>query len=191
MRPNRIYAALSTALALFLLLAPQRAEAGIRDTFSLRAVGSLGGPVGLIGYDSPYWNPTTAPFTLRLAGQIRAPKYTPVSLEISAVIPCGFGANLLFDVFQSDRVRVHLLDLGIFWNAFKPVSVQRLHRDFDLTAGLGLDVRVWKTLSVSADWRVFLPNPATTLPNYADFAIPMYVEAARGGQLWIGAAYSW
>ncbi len=190
MRAHRISVVPALIAACF-ALSPLTAHAALGDKLTLRAAASLGGPVGLIGDDSPYWKPTTAPFTLRLAGQLSAPAYTPLTLEINAVIPCGFGVNLLFDVFRSDRLRVHLLDLGVFWNAFKPVSVQRLHRQFDLTAGLGVDVRVWRTLSVSADWRVFLPNPMTTLPDYADFALPMYREALKGGQLWIGAAYAW
>jgi hypothetical protein len=169
---------------------PSTAAAFSLEPFHVRAAAGVGGPVGLIGHDG-YWKPTTAPFTLRLAGQLRLPEYTPLALEVNAVVPYGLGMNLLFDVVQTDRIRVHLFDLGFFWNAWKPVTVQRLKRSVDLTVGLGLDVRIKGSWSVSADWRLFLPNPLTTLPAYAEFALPMYEEALKGGQLWFGAAYCW
>ncbi len=166
---------------------PARADIG---PFQLRALGGVGGPVGLIGYDG-YWKPTTAPFTERLAVQLRLQQYTPLVLEVSAVIPYGLGFNVLTDIVQTDRVRVHLFDLGVFWNAYMPVSVQRIKRDFDITLGAGVDVRVKDRWSLSLDYRLFLPNPITTLPEYADFALPVYGEALRGGQLWLSAGYSW
>jgi opacity protein-like surface antigen len=184
-----------TALAAFLalipplLLLPATARADV-GPFQIRALGSVGGPVGLIGYDG-YWRQTTAPFTVRLAGQMRLQQYTPLALEISAVIPYGIGANLLTDVIQTDRVRVHLFDIGIFWNAYMPVSVSRIKRDFDLTLGAGIDVRVKDSWSLSLDYRMFLPNPVTVLPAYADFALPIYTEALRGGQLWLSVGYCW
>jgi hypothetical protein len=177
-------------LALFCHIRPAAAKDGPLDPFHIRVIAGLGGPVGLIGYDD-YWRPTTMPFTLRLAGQLRLPEYTPLALEISAVIPNGFGANLLFDIVQTDWVRVHLIDVGFFWNAFQPVTVQRYKRDVDLTLGLGVDVRIKDGWSVALDWRLFLPNPITTIPAYADFSYPIYGEALRGGQLWLSAAYCW
>lgn len=176
-------------LSMALFFSPSTAQAGL-DPFQIRAVAGGGGPVGLIGYDD-YWRPTTSVFTLRLAGQLRLPEYTPLALEVSAVIPNGFGLNLLTDVFKTEWVRIHLFDIGIFWNAFQPVSVQRYKRDLDLTFGAGIDVHIKGAWSVSADWRMFLPNPITVLPKYADFAVPIYIEAARGGQLWLSAAYCW
>lgn len=183
---------LALMMVVFLLagVLPATAAAFSLEPFHIRAGASVGGPVGLIGYDG-YWKTSTPPFTLRLMGQLRLPKYTSLALEISSVVPYGLGANLLFDVVQTDRIRVHLFDLGFFWNAWKPVVVQRLKRSVDLTVGLGLDVRIKDSWSVSADWRVFMPNPWTTLPAYSEFALPMYEEALKGGQLWLGAAYCW
>ncbi len=182
--------ALSAALCcLFTLLQPAAARADV-GPFQLRALGGVGGPVGLIGYDG-YWKPSTAPFTERLAVQLRLRQYTPLVLEVSAVIPYGLGLNVLTDVVQTDRVRVHLFDLGVFWNAYMPVSVQRIRRDFDITLGAGVDIRLKDAWSLSLDYRLFLPNPITTLPVYADFAMPIYGEALRGGQLWLSAGYCW
>jgi len=185
----RQVALLAALCGTFVLLRPLPAQADV-GPFQIRALGGIGGPVGLIGYDG-YWRPSTAPLTLRLAGQLRLKEYTPLVLEISAVIPYGLGVNILTDIIQTDRVRVHLFDLGFFWNAYMPVSVQRIKRSVDITLGAGVDVRIKDSWSVSLDYRLFLPDPISTLPAYADFALPIYAEALRGGQLWLSAGYCW
>jgi len=175
--------------ALFLIL-PATAQAGIPDYLDLELSAGLGGPVGLIGAHYP-GGVSTTPFTLIVAGRLGFRKFTPLKLELNAVIPNGFGANLRLDAFRFDRVTVHLPDLGIFWNAFKPVTAARIQRPLDFTLGGGIDVRVWKDLSVGAEWRWFIPNPVTVLPDYDGFAYPAYSEAIRGGQLWLNASYCW
>ena len=181
---------LATALSALFLTLPATARAGLPDYLSLDVSLGLGGPVGLIGASYP-GGVTTTPFTLVVAGRLGFPGYTPLKLELNAVIPNGFGANLRLDAVRLGRVTVHAPDIGVFWNAFKPVSASRVSRPIDFTLGAGVDVRVWQDLSVGAEWRCFIPNPITVIPDYDGFSYPAYEEALRGGQLWLNVSYSW
>ncbi|MFA6604348.1 MAG: hypothetical protein WCT10_05990 [Patescibacteria group bacterium] len=175
--------------ALFLAL-PTAAQAELPKLLDLDLSVGLGGPAGLIGASYPS-DISTEPFTLVLAGRAGLPDYTPLKLELNAVIPNGFGANLRLDAVRVGRVIVHFPDLGIFWNVFRPMTAPRIQRPLDLTLGGGVDIRVWKDLSAGAEYRWFLPNPITVLPDYNSFAYPAYSEAARGGQLWLNVSHSW
>ena len=181
---------LTAVLSALMLALPAAAQAKFPEFLDLDVSVGLGGPVGLIGASYPSGVSTT-PFTVIVAGRLGFTGYTPLKLELNAVIPNGFGANLRLDAVRLDRVTVHLPDLGIFWNAFKPVSAARIPRPLDFTLGGGVDVLVWKDLSVGAEWRWFIPNPMTVIPDYDGFAYPAYAEALRGGQLWLNASYCW
>lgn len=117
---------------------------------------------------------------------------TPIALEASMFIPYGGGFNMLIDVFRNDRVHVHLFDPGIFW-AFTPeqrVVGPKFERSFDITAGAGIEVRVYDRWIVNADWRWFFPNPGEVWAVYGDFARKPYMRALIGGQIWIGVSYA-
>lgn len=152
---------------------------------------AVGGAPWMAGYENLYGSSTTAIFTGHVGVRLRMPKYTPFVLEVSAVFPYGFGANLGVDVVHTNRVRLHIVDFGVFGNFTVPVSVARLERKMDFTVGLGLEVKLTKTVSMTLDWRIFLPPPAATLRHYGDFARPLYDEALKGGQIWIGFSRVW
>jgi hypothetical protein len=126
-----------------------------------------------------------------IAGRLGFPEYSPVRLELNAVIPSGLGVNLMLDVLKIKNVRLHLLDPGLFWNIGRPVSVARIARKADITLGAGADLKVWNGWSVGLNWRWFIPNPLTVIPDYDGFSYPAYREALRGGQLWLSASYTW
>lgn len=149
-----------------------------------------GGPAGFIVAGNPE-EATTSFFTGYAYARFRLPKMTPVALELNAVVPCGFGVNLLTDVIHLGRFRAHFFDIGIFWNAFDPVSVRRVRRSWDLTLGTGAEVRITERWAATFDWRVFLPNPYDVITGYGDFSRLVYAEALKGGQTWLGASYSW
>jgi hypothetical protein len=71
------------------------------------------------------------------------------------------------------------------------VNAAKIPRLYDITAGGGVDVRVWRDLSVGIEWRWFIPDPIGIIPKYDGFAVPAYEEALRGGQLWLNTSYSW
>lgn len=152
---------------------------------------AVGGAPWMKTYDNLYGASTTAVFTGHVGVRLRMPKYTPLVLEISAVFPYGIGATVGVDVIHTDRVRLHIGDFGVFGNFTVPVSVARLERKMDLVIGLGLEVKLTKTVSVTLDWRAFLPPPITTLRHYGDFARPLYDEVFKGGQIWIGFSRVW
>lgn len=182
-----------TALSVFFALgfAPSRASAGVLDVLDLKVEAAVGGPIALIGANYP-GGVTTAPLTLKLAGRIGLPRHSPISLELNAIVPHGIGFNFRLEVLKlANRVSIHLFDLGIFFNLGDPVTVSRIKRTWDLTAGLGCDVRVWRNLEVGLEWRWFLPNPIAVIQDYGSFAYPAYREAARGGQLWATVGYTW
>ncbi|KPJ85736.1 hypothetical protein AMJ57_01970 [Parcubacteria bacterium SG8_24] len=170
---------------------PASAEAALLEgKLEVEAIAGLGGPL-ILAFTDLEVDHSTGPFMLYLAGRVRSPQYTPLGLELNAVIPHGFGLNLIIDVLKIGPVRVHLIDPGIFWNAFSPVSCSRVSRSLDLTLGAGVDVRIKDAWSVGLDWRLFLPDPNHVIPVYADFARPIYDEALKGGQLWLRASYTW
>jgi hypothetical protein len=134
--------------------------------------------------------------TFHAAQRLSSPGYSGLTLEISAVLPCGAGANLLFDAYHTDAFRLHILDPGIFYNtndtALKrsAVSVDRLSRRWDMTFGLGAGLQIKSKVWLTADWRVFIPDPVL-LSRLGALSRPYIDEALKGGNLWLGMAFTW
>jgi hypothetical protein len=180
----------ASVLAATLAAADRTASAQTgRERLELQIGGATGGPLGLALDPSPRY--TTAFVTVRAHARLRSPRYTPLAVETGAVLGYGLGANLLVDVLRAGRLRVHIFDAGVFWSRWRPVAVGRVRRAWDLTLGAGTEVRVWRKLSVTLDWRTFLPNPYRVLTDYGDFSRLVYGEALKGGQTWLGASWSW
>lgn len=154
----------------------------------LQTMFAMGGPIGLMG--DRLSDISTQTFTAMAAARLRSPKYSIVGIEANYVYLSGFGATMLFDVWRSDRIRVHVLDLGIFWNGTRPVSVMRLPRAYDVTLGAGVELRFGRW-SMTFDWRANLPDPYGTLSTYGGFSRQWYAEAVKGGQVCGGVSYSW
>lgn len=165
------------------------ARADDRRVFDLSVGGGVGGPVILISGD-PLLPPTTAMLTGIAYARLQAPKYTPCGLEASFLPGYGAGVNLTFTMLHIGRFYWHAVDPGLFWDIWHPVSVAVVPRTWDLTLGTGLDFRVWRRLSLTADWRVFLPSPFQVITSYGDFSRLIYREAFQGGQAWFGASWS-
>lgn len=134
---------------------------------------------------------TSAPLTVWLSQSVRFPRYSQFGLELTFVAPGGLGATLLVDIIRTGRVRIHVLDPGIVWNLLGPISVGRVHRALDLTLGAGADIRLTRELGLTFGWRMYFPEPIGTISRNGDFARPVYAEAAKGGQLWIGLSRIW
>jgi hypothetical protein len=134
---------------------------------------------------------TTAEWSAVGFVRLRFPRYTPFGLELNVVPGYGAGANLITDALRVGCFRWHLLDIGLFRNFWKPVSVSRVNRQWDVTFGTGLEARLWHRAYLTLDWRVFMPNPYRVLTDYGDFSRLVYIEALKGGQAWLGVAWSY
>ena len=156
----------------------------------MQSSAALGGPVGLAILNTRD-DPTTMPFTVVVRQRLRIPTYSPLGLEASVVLPSGAGVNTVLDLFHTKNVRVHLLDLGVFRTFLRPVSVQRIDRAWDVTAGGGCDIRIAPNGWATADIRVFMPEPLKLITDYGDFARPIVEEAWKGGPVWLGYARTW
>lgn len=171
----------------FLALTTRSAAADRYDFhrgFELQVGGSLGGSI--IEVVDPSESSTSKRFALNAVARIRHPR-TPFGFEQTLILPHGTMSAMLLDAWRADRWRAHL-DLG----AFIPIggrhmSAISVERSWDVVLGLGAEALVYKRLSVTVDWRVFLPDPTTIPQRYGDFVRPVYKEAQRGGQLWLGA----
>ena len=111
-----------------------------------------------------------------------------LALEASLVAPYGIGVNLLMYVYNGPRISVHIIDPGVFysWGGME-ISAPSMPRAFDISAGAGMEVHVTDQVAITLDWRVFLPNPARVIPDYADFGLRAFGEALKGGQVCLGA----
>lgn len=111
-------------------------------------------------------------------------------LEVGFIMPYGFGTNLLIYVYRDNRIALHIFDPGIFWSVGPEISAPYLPRAFDITVGAGIEIRINEFLSIIADWRVFFPDPFRVVPDYADFGIRAYLDAVKGGELWVGVSFT-
>lgn len=87
-------------------------------------------------------------------------------------------------------MRLHLFDLGVFWVAHRAVVADRVPRSADLTFGLGAKIEVTRSVSLTLDWRTFMPiDVFGVLTRYGDYSRLIGEEVLRGGQAWAGALY--
>jgi len=162
------------------------------QAFETQTVARVGGPLGF-AFSPASKRPEMQLMTVSFAQRVRFPKYSGLGLEAGIVLPSGAGANLLIDAVHTEDFRLHLVDPGILWN-FRPdwgVSVSELPREWDLTFGLGADLRLHKGLWATADWRVFMPDPVKLTNDYAYLGRPYALDALKGGQAWLGLTATW
>ena len=159
-------------------------------SLELKTSASIGGPVGLPAYDGPY-RQTTQLFTMKLDARLRIPKTVSLGLEINAVIPSGFGINILIDVVKTDKFRFHIIDPGLFWNTFQSVSVRRVNRSMDITLGFGVEYSLSNQWSLTAEMRAFVPEPSNAVATYGNFALDMFKESTEGAQTCLGLSRRW
>lgn len=151
--------------------------------FEFQVGGSFGGSV--VETFDPSEGSMSRTYALNAVARIRH-RRTPFAFEQTIIIPHGTMSTLLIDTWRGDRWRVHL-DLGMFIPiAGHHVSAMDVDRSWDLVLGFGAEVLVYKRLAVTVDWRIFLPDPTSIPQVYGDFVRPIYQDAQRGGQLWLG-----
>jgi hypothetical protein len=157
--------------------------------FETETVAAAGGPIGF-AFSTPKYPDLVVPATLFVAQRFRSPRYTPLAVEASYVVAIGYGITGLVDVFHTDDVRVHL-DVGWFRQQWGRLNVPQVPRDWDLAAGLGVEVNVSDSVRVTLDWRAYLPDPISLAYNMGYLARPIINESLTGGEAWLGIALPW
>lgn len=163
-----------------------------QDRFELKLGLAGGGPIGLLKPVKGADKLTTEKVTGVVYARMRFPRLSSRILELYGVFPNGAGVNLKNDDFRLGNFRFSIVDVGLFWNAYRPVSVRRVDRKLDLTVGTSVEYLASDAWALSLDWRVFLPADVfSILTDYGDFARLIGREAVQGGQLWLGFSRSW
>jgi hypothetical protein len=176
--------AAALVLATAVLDAPTSARAQPADMPEIRSVDLL--VIGAVGGGYPDHG------GLLLVGRLRRMPETFLGLEFGFYAPWGVGANLLLDVFRNDRLRVHLLDPGVFyaWDDSFRIVRPDVERAVDITFGAGVEWQFASRWWLTVDCRMFFPEPIRTIGWYGDFARRIYAQSAAGVQTWIGVGYS-
>lgn len=183
------------ATAIFCLILPGVALASPKTAkpslFETSTVLFIGGPIGLLGDVPKVKDISTVPGVGGVAQRFGLRNCMTPRLELSFIPPWGFGLNLLVDVWKSDRLRIHLLDPGIFLTTYKPLSVNRFSRVYDITFGGGIEVRIGKKIWLGLNWRAYMPDPAKAVTELGEFVRPIVNEVLQGGMTWLEVSYSW
>ncbi len=150
---------------------------------------SIGGSAGgaAIELIDPTEGSTTRTWSLNVHGRLRRPGNTPLGLELAVHVPHGASMTVLIDLVRVKNLGSAHLAVGIFRPIMdQHLSVEKIDRSGDLVLGWGLEARVYKSCEGTVDWRVFLADPTTVPRMYGDFVRPIYDEAMKGGQVWLG-----
>lgn len=168
--------------------APSRDESRwLRLSFGAEA----GGAPILRPPDGPVAN-TTAHTSATLFARISLPAISSRIIEVGWVPHHGFGVMLESGDLRLGPVKLHLLDLGVFYDAVSPITVSRVTRTWDVAVGAGAELAATRHLSLVADARWFAPIDLWgVVTRYGDTARLIGEELVHGGQLWAGAAYRW
>jgi len=115
----------------------------------------------------------------------------PFGFQVSLLLPNGAGANIFIDAYRGERLRLHILDLGVFVPFSRDLRTVRpdIDRAFDLTAGLGLEYNFLLGGTLAVDWSVQLPNPLAIPFYYGGYATRIYLDSLIGSQLWISCGW--
>jgi len=159
-----------------------------KKTTELSAGAKVGGPVGLLfSSDQVKNNLTTKLATASLFLEIRFPKVSPRTLEFYTVNFNSVGLSIKNDDLTIGNTKIHLLDIGVLYNIFSPISVNRVKRKWDATFGFGAEHALTKKWSVTFDCRVFFPLDVVGLfTSYGDYTRLIAKEAILGAQTWLG-----
>ena len=150
----------------------------------------LGGNVGasVIEYIN-HKDHHTRTVALNIFGRLRN-EHTPIGLELSLTLlkAQGVSAVSFVDVLHGKYWRIHS-DVGLMVPVQgQYLSESKVDRSWDLILGLGAEVKFGR-ISLTADWRMFFPDPPTVIKQYGDFVRPIYSAAQREGHLCLGAAW--
>jgi hypothetical protein len=155
--------------------------------------------IGLAGGGGPFLGALSGPMetsSARITGlatlTLRLPRISPRVLELSAVLPHGVGLTIKNTDLHLGRLRLQLLDVGVFYAVDTPVTVQRVPRRWDLTAGMSAALSLTPRLALTLDTRLFTPlDLYRVVATYGDSSRLIGEEILKGTQVWLGAACHW
>ncbi len=174
-------------LAVFLTAGQAVADERISYKVSI----AMGGAPGLAVFPLVQ-EPSTATVTGRLTFEPQLRKLLWLQPGLEAVMPCGVGLySSLVPLRDKRGWTVHLLDMGYFFNAIRPVSVMDVQRRIDLAVGLGVEKKLGHSLSVGMTYRAFFPAPIVNIRRFEHFYAFIADESLKGGQTWVSVSYSW
>lgn len=187
--------ALALAAAVLTATGAATAEEPTRPPFETESVFSAGMPIGL-AFLKTREDASSRPFVMFIAERFRLPRYTPFGIELSYAPPSNFTGLLFVDAYQTDNLRLHVFDVGLTYNVTHrgetyPITVRRFNRNWDLTFGTGVEIKVTKADWMTVDYRFFLPNPLMIEEDYGALGRPYIDESLKGGLLCIGFAHPW
>lgn len=117
-----------------------------------------------------------------------------LGLELDTQFYWGHAAKLM--VYPIQGPLAWHLDVGMLWVPHLGFGAQDVPRKWDLTAGTGIEWNFAKNLSLTADWRVSLPNPVTIHKYDRVDANGRYINVGNtignsfaGSQLLVGVMY--
>jgi hypothetical protein len=150
---------------------------------------SLGGPVGLVNTVN-----TTSQTTFALSQRAWLPKsVSPFGLEARMVSSrdgqFGLGLSPMLSLVNTNAFQM-FISLGLFYNAFDAISVQRIHRKFDIICSFHTSFNLTDNLYLSVSYNIFIPE-FEKMAKLGDYGRPVAYEALQGGQLWVGLNFQY
>jgi hypothetical protein len=125
------------------------------------------------------------PITFRVAHQ-----RVMLGIEVRMITPYGIGASALFYVYNGRYFAFHIFDPGVFYSfASMEISAPEISRAIDISAGAGVEIRPAEWMAITLDWRIFLPNPFSVIPDYSGFGEFGFVDAVKGGQVCVEISF--
>jgi hypothetical protein len=113
----------------------------------------IGGHLSLgLGVQDPY-------VSGRVGLRFEIPK-AYLGLDVFSLFQYGVGAQLLPYVYRSNRVAVHVIDLGflVTGSPFDYLADKDIHRRIDILVGAGIEIKLTCHLAALVDWRVDIPG---------------------------------
>lgn len=166
-------------ISVFLVIIPERSLA------QNRSYGDAGWSA-VVGAGSDAAGHTNLTTALRF----QYPRAVSLGLELFAMMPYGFGANLHIAGLHTERLSLRFLDLGFFYGR-EPTN-RWVEHDWSLVLGAGMEYRFIlqdhhaRYAQIILDYRAFLPDPGSVLMFYGDFGREIYLGALRNGQIIFG-----
>jgi hypothetical protein len=155
--------------------------------------------LGIAGGGSAFLSPLHGPVdetTTRLTAaafvRLRLPRVSWRVVEVFGVWPHGIGMMLKNTDLELGPLRLHLLDVGVFYALSSPITVQRVERRWDAVVGASTELELPGRLSATLDFRMFSPlDLFGAVTEHGDAARLIGEEILKGGQLWAGMSYRW
>ena len=128
--------------------------------------------------------------SLTTALRFQYPRVTSLGLELFAIMPYGYGANLHVAGIHTERLSLRFIDIGFFYGR-EPTN-RWVEHEWSLVLGAGLEYRFFlrgngaRYAQLILDYRAFLPDPGSVLMFYGDFGRDIYLGALRNGQIILG-----